>query len=360
MTRDERASICDYWRDAHQRADGETVVRGWLCERWGRTCQNDAWVDLCAEGDQELAEWVSGLVPIDPHHNQDRAWREAAEGRRLEVIRWLSDLGISTGLVQRTAHLVPEVARLVRELSPHRLRYATDTGVTWCRLSQGSVRPHVEETWMDAWRGGDRERAANLWDQDREAPGPVDAIWQRVCENEELELAEWIYSRAASELDHQRAWYRAARGGRLLITQWLWLVTDPDPLAGDTVFHCACRNGHLETAQWLWSLGVYDLHQDDDACWRWTCRRGRVGVAHWLWDLGGIDHRARDDEAWRWACCEGHLELVEWILDLGVSEHSVCQWLEIGDVEVAAVIRRWCARRRHKSARSVVRGTADG
>lgn len=379
-------SIIHHWRAALANEDWGTVERLW--DGGDQLAQNQAWIEVCAEGDRDLAEAILGTIPVDPHHDHDRAWRAACAGGHLEtarwlwglgvdmtsldhdawrqaclrghlpVVRWLLQLGIGWSAMIEMRDAVPEVYRMVEVWIASRQggRSVVTSGdrAQMCgRIPVLVGPPRGWSHWIGLAETGQYALAAEEWRGLYPDDRGLRHWWSVACARGQLGLAQWIWDQGGIDLcqDGDEVWWNACTRGDLPMARWLWSLGGLDPhYEDDLVWRIACIGGDLPLVRWLWELGVYHLPDGGTQCWEEACGHGHLALAQWWWEQGTIDRG--EDLGWRWACARGHLEVVAWRLTLGVSERWVWQWQEIGTPEVVETIRLWLACRRHKSARS--------
>jgi len=131
-----------------------------------------------------------------------------------------------------------------------------------------------------------------------------ESIFRFLCQDGNLEVAQWLYSLEAPPRDRWGA--------------------DPENInihaCLEYAFRYACQNGHLDIAKWLYSLDPEntDIHACHEYAFRWACERGHFEVAKWLYSLDpeNTDIHYRNDQALLWACERGHLDIAKWLYSL--------------------------------------------
>ncbi len=137
-----------------------------------------------------------------------------------------------------------------------------------------------------------------------------------------LSVIQWLYSvndKTNTELCLQNAFMCCCHNGRIDVAKWLYSLGVIDIHADeDTSFDGSCYNGHLEIAQWLYSMdGKINIHIYNERTFQGSCFRGHLETAMWLYSLdGNIDIRTDNDEAFRKSCTNGHLDVVKWLYSL--------------------------------------------
>jgi hypothetical protein len=207
-------------------------------------------IQLCANGNLFLAQWLYQLGNVNIHTEYDDAFHEACIHGHFPIIKWLYSLG---GI---DIHIDEDDA----------FRVACENGhlsIAQWLYSLGGVDIHVEN----------------------------DEAFRLACRNGHLSVAQWLYNylgRVDIHADNDGAIRGACYFGHLSVAQWLYELGGVDFHARDEEgFRMACRNGHLSLAQWLYNLGGVNIHANDDYSFQYACLNDHLSVAQWLYDLGG-------------------------------------------------------------------------
>lgn len=192
------------------------------------------------------------------------------------------------------------------------------------------------------------------------------AAFRLACQNNHLEIAQWLLSVKPSINVHahqEYAFRSICRQGHLNVAKWLLSVRPNINVvaANHGAFRLACKNGHLQTAKWLFSLYDNEIaHQKNmliavrhgafmDACkgghlhvakwlyrqlkhrrmlnhisiqtWNdmfdFACKNGHLFMAQWLWKINAaINPQSNRHCAFICACEEGHMRTAKWVISV--------------------------------------------
>ena len=82
-------------------------------------------------------------------------------------------------------------------------------------------------------------------------------------------------------------------------------------------FRWNCENGQLTVAKWLYSRGNVNIHANNEHAFQLSCKNGHLAVAQWLYSLGNVDIHVSDKYAFKYSCKNGHLAVAKWLYSLG-------------------------------------------
>lgn len=137
-----------------------------------------------------------------------------------------------------------------------------------------------------------------------------------------LQLAQWLWTNFHDDIDVGNLnsensdvfWYVCMEG-------WVdvakWLISDahmPASSIPTSAFVAAFSFGHLDMAKYLTSLGIADIHVDDDLPFRVAVTHKHLDVAAWLISMGGVNIHAGYDESIRICVDNDYMDGARWLL----------------------------------------------
>ncbi|AYV81645.1 MAG: hypothetical protein Harvfovirus48_7 [Harvfovirus sp.] len=179
----------------------------------------------------------------------------------------------------------------------------------------------------------------------------------KACENDDLQIAEWIYSLGEIDLTEFKtlAFERCCVLGLLDVTKWIYSLHQDISLSRG--FGFACMFGKINVAQWLYSLDPnivdnyalyisckqgfwavakwliqlpnrsFDIHYKNEYAFRHACSNGQLDMAKLLYDSGNnhIDIHVMNENPFRLSCAKKHEDIARWLYSLGEIDIHACE-----------------------------------
>jgi hypothetical protein len=103
------------------------------------------------------------------------------------------------------------------------------------------------------------------------------------CENELMEVAQWIMSFiVANDIN---AFINLCSAGELQLAQEFYSINPNIDISVDNerIFKIVCENGHLEMAKWLFSVKpTINISADDNYAIKYALKNEHMNVVSWL------------------------------------------------------------------------------
>lgn len=176
---------------------------------------------------------------------------------------------------------------------------------------------HDESLLRDAILRGNFTLIQKLHSDGMEFGKHMQLVFWTACVQGRLDMAKWALSQGGVDIheDEDHAFRWACFYDQLEVAQWLYSKDVPHTVL-NMVFPFACSYGRLKVVRWLSSLDKVDIHADDDLAFQLACMYGKLDVAQWLYAQGGIDIREHVAETLGFMDFTGQLKAVSWLLSL--------------------------------------------
>ncbi|AYV81833.1 MAG: hypothetical protein Harvfovirus67_3 [Harvfovirus sp.] len=244
-----------------------------------------AFIDSCSRGHLTVAKWLHsiGVTLMDPLLYY-KAILKSCRYKRIEVFKWL----YSFGSVQVTNYF--------------------ETFLT----SLGTKHSHLETI-------------QHIYSQHDYTNANVElGVFRLACNNGDINLAKWLYSRGKFDLDilNSVIFSQSCLHSQLPIVKWLHSISNKiiNPFQLQEIFVHTCTFNDLEIAKWLYSTFYEntDIHFDNEYIFYETLRYvcAPIECYKWIYSLGNVNIHFRNDNVFhRWAF-RGQNTNVRWLLTL--------------------------------------------
>jgi hypothetical protein len=261
--------------------------------------------NLCKYSTLENAKWLYSLgiesgSKININANDDNAFVSACNNifNNYNIAIWLYELGLETGSVINLSAQDNDA-----------FRYCfTKKNYEFAKWLYSKSTESIESNKI------------NIHSQDEYA-------FIACCTHGDIEMVKWLYNVSLTEREtkiniHARSEYAFIHfcSCNLEMAKWIYNLsmeseTVIDPIKYACAFRLAISSGQIDTCKWLYSLGVINIHNQDDYAFRLSCTYNYLEIAQWIYSIEPNDYMIRIDDDYLFKqCCKRKLtDFVLWL-----------------------------------------------
>jgi len=259
----------------------------------------------CKNGHIKVLKWLKEEVDI--HHNEDEAFEISCKCNRLEIAKWLYNLG-GVNINTRNSVILKDV-----------IYFGYIEMANWL-LSLDEIEINKEEIFREGIISKNSEMVKWIYGLGGYEEYVRDVNnFIKVCERGEIELGKWLYERGGYDLTSYtvfRLFMTVCGHGKIEMAKWLnsFGIIDIYEDYGFS-FKLACYNNQIEVAKWLYSLGGFSISEFNNIVFTKCCEYGSLEVLKWINEIERIDKEYNDKE-FLIACKNGNIEIAKWLYSL--------------------------------------------
>jgi len=248
---------------------------------------DEAFITSCLNGNLEIAQWLYSLDYINIHENEELIFRRCCFYGRLEIVQWLISLGDLNVSIKENMAFSNSCYSGNLDLCKYlySLGCAGNINTNNLGLCYACTNGHLEiAKWLYELSSNDLIELN------------INNLKFTFCEsiiNEHLEVVDWIYSIQKMKFDEDNPNYihQIIKKSNLKMAKWLYekKLESEKPYSVAELNDLFVSTTDTEISKWLYSLGVIDLHYQNDLKIKKDCYENNLEMVKWLFTLERYD-----------------------------------------------------------------------